>query len=198
MNKQKILDIMLDVETLGTSNNALLLQIAAVPFTLESGEVVGSTYFNQFINPSSCLNVGMDIDLGTITWWLKQDKSAIKKVLVEALLSNNNISQVLTNFNSFLAGTACDYDSIRLWGNGILSDNLWLTSAYTLSGVDNPFRHYQHNDVRTIVDLGWRFLDKDIKASEVFTGEKHNALDDCKHQIKYVTKIVKELTKRTR
>lgn len=187
-----IMHIMLDLETLGNKTSPVIIQIAAVPFTLNEGTLCGE-YFEELIDPTSCVKKGLNVDGDTVTWWLKQDKDVVRKVFSESV-NAKPIDEVLMEFSEWIRNLQLQGE-IRVWGNGLMSDNRWLLSAFEKCGIQNPIRHWQHSDVRTLVDLGENILGRDWKSETVFVGEKHNAIDDCKHQIEYVCKIYEELGK---
>lgn len=189
-----MIHVMLDLETFGNKTNPAIIQIAAVAFNLD-GTLIENGEFNVLINPSSCVKRGLKVDQDTVTWWLKQDKSVVEKVFAKSIIDGSDLEDALGMFSMYLSNlrNKSDDGEIRVWGNGIYSDNKWLGSAYEACNMNDPIRHWQHSDVRTIVDLGINLLGKDIKSETSFDGEKHNAIDDCKHQIKYLTQIIREI-----
>lgn len=192
----KILDIMLDLETFGVGNNPVIIQLSAVPFDIEAGLIVDEHLtFNMLIEPMSCVSKGLTVNGSTVEWWLKQNMTVIDKVFVESVKNGNGLSDTLNAFSKFLkeAKEKCGVQEIRLWGNGLLADNKWLESAYEACKIPNPWKYHEHSDVRTLVDIGLRVFNIDPKKEIPFTGEKHNAIDDCKHQIKYCSEIYKRL-----
>lgn len=189
---KKYIDVMLDLETLGVGNSPVIIQIAAVIFDIKTGE--SFECFNEFINPKSGIDSGLDLDISTIEFWLKQDQEAIDKVIIPALKSENNLKDVLISFSKFIEDAEyCRDATVRVWGNGILADNKWIQSAYSKAGLKTPWKYNADNDVRTLVDLGKRILEIDPKKTIEFTGIKHDALHDCEHQIKYCSEIYKKL-----
>lgn len=74
------------------------------------------------------------------------------------------------------------------WGNGSTFDITILEAWFNAVGVRCPWKFWNVRDVRTAVDL------LGINPKE-FTrdGTYHNALDDCLHQIKYLTSGTKTL-----
>ena len=77
---------------------------------------------------------------------------------------------------------------IKVWGNGSTMDITILQSAYEYFNMSIPWQYWAVNDVRTIVDLN-----PEIKKNCTFEGVKHNPIDDCKHQIKYLTETIKNI-----
>lgn len=189
----KILDIMLDLETLGLGNTPVISQISAVAFDITTGTTFEA--FNHKVKPQSCVQLGMKIDGGTVEWWLKQEQSVLEKVIVGSITSGTNLKEVLIQFNEYVEQIKKSHsaEEVRIWGNGTLADNKWLESAYTLAKLPLPYKYWENSDVRTLVDLGWRLTGVDFKKNTEFVGEKHNAIDDCKHQIKYCSEIYKKL-----
>jgi len=187
---KKYTDVMVDLETLGNSDSPTIIQLSAVKFNSLTGETFEE--FSKFIDPRSCILAGLKSDGSTLDWWLRQDKKVFEDVVLKSLSEGLPLTQVLAEFSRFLCENEED---IRIWGNGIMSDNVWIHNAYKASGVANPIKFWQHSDVRTIVDLGRNLLDKDYKKEVIFIGDPHNAIDDCKHQIRYVCKIIEELKK---
>jgi exodeoxyribonuclease VIII len=189
-----IIDVMLDLETLGLGNTPVISQLSAVIFDIETGTTFEE--YNEKVSPQSCVKLGLKIDAGTVEWWLKQDQSILENVIVKSITGGKNIKEVLATFSNFLKDIKKTHKAkeIRIWGNGTLADNKWLESAFDLAQVEKPFKYWEHSDVRTLVDLGWRLTGVDHKKDLKFEGEKHNAIDDCKHQIKYCSAIYKELT----
>ena len=68
MEKKPILDIMVDLETASTKEDAAILSWAMVPFDRENKRY-GFDYFYKLVNMTSCFMAGMDVDKGTQQWW---------------------------------------------------------------------------------------------------------------------------------
>lgn len=191
---RQVLDIMLDLETLGVGNSPVISQLSAVAFDMDSGDTFEE--FNQKITPQSGVSLGLKLDVSTMEWWLKQDQKVLENVIVASITKGTAIKDVLVAFSAYLkdAKKVHDAKELRVWGNGTLADNKWLESAFDLAGIEKPFKYWEHSDVRTLVDLGWRITGRDLKKETEFIGEKHNAIDDCKHQIRYCSAIWNEFS----
>tara|TARA_Y100000034_G_scaffold136636_1_gene214281 strand:- start:4846 stop:5436 length:591 start_codon:yes stop_codon:yes gene_type:complete len=186
-------DIMLDLETLSLEDNPVIIQLSAIQFDLKTGQTYSE--FSETINPKSCIESGLALDSSTISWWLTQEMTAINDVFINSITSGKELSSVLDDFSNFVKNVREGNERISVWGNGILADNLWLKSAYSNSKKKIPWKYFENKDVRTLADLGSRILNKDIKNETKFEGVQHNAIDDCKHQIKYCHEIYKQLEK---
>lgn len=69
-----------------------------------------------------------------------------------------------------------------------VADNVWNTSAYKAYGMKRPWYYFGERCVRTLVhgfgELVGRDFAREVRAN--FEGTPHDALDDGKHQIRYL------------
>lgn len=177
-------DLMVDLETLGTGPESVIVSIGAAFFNPKTGEVGDKFYGN--IDLESSINYG-DVDASTIKWWLQQSVDARK-----VFDGGHDLKVVLEDLSKGICASS-SVDEVRIWGNGSTFDNAILRNAYNTTGIDVPWKFWNDRDVRTVVDLGYRMLNVDLKKATEFTGTQHNALDDVLHQIKYVSKIYQGL-----
>jgi len=63
----KYTDLMLDLETVGTTPGCAIIQIAAVPFNIETGEI-SDNVFNMSINLEEQLANGYTSNQDTLDW----------------------------------------------------------------------------------------------------------------------------------
>ena len=180
-------DLMIDIETLATDSNALVCSISAIQFNLDTGQI--GEKFEIGLNWDEQISKGAVVDMGTVRWWLSQDKQAQNSLLS---LSCSNVNNALNDFNRWLADTfKSSFSNIRLWGNGATFDNVIVENLFKRHNVEFFIRFWNHRDVRTLVDVS----NIDLRTF-IFEGIKHNGLDDCKHQIKYCVaakKLIKEV-----
>jgi hypothetical protein len=164
--------IMLDLETLGTGPNALVLSIGAVVFDPDASAFVAT--------PDNCfhfrLDVGVqqrvlkrDIDADTVMWWMQQPDEARTALRGPGVHPNH----ALAAFTSFI-GANLD----GLWGNGADFDNVILGSLYASCSLTRPWSYGKNRCFRTLKSLK---LPKKYVAP-VRQGTHHNALDDAIYQ----------------
>lgn len=189
-----MIDIMIDLETLGIRDDALVTQISAKAFRLgkQTSDMANVNPFNRFLDFKS-LDVLENVEVGTLNFWLKD---AHNVETFKSMLSRNsdtpdtcNDYDLWHNFHSWLAQFASSED-IRVWGNGISFDIVKIKTNFQRFGLDIPFMFWNERDVRTIVDLGAEKLgitSRDFQKS-VPNNDKHNALADVNWQIDYVQK----------
>lgn len=172
----KFKDVMLDIETLGVNPGAVVLRISAVQFDMETGET--DLEFDSGISLESSLKAGLVIEASTLKWWMSQSETAREL----AFNSDIDIHDALHKFRVFIDFIGPD---IRVWGNGVRFDVGLLEALYKKVGETLPFTGYNERDVRTLVSFC-----PEIKANMKFEkGERHVAIDDCKHQIRYCSAI---------
>jgi hypothetical protein len=181
-------DITIDLETLSTSNNPVILQLAAVAFNIETGVVYRK--YNMYISLKSCLDVGLRIDANTLEWWTRQDNNLFQQVLS----GKKQLKQTLNDFNKWLTSVTIENQStkeqIHLWGNGILADNTWLKSAYEACDMIYPIHFLNDRDIRTLLEIAAKRADistNDIRNKIPQQGEKHNALNDALYASKLIS-----------
>ncbi|HAW1513909.1 TPA: exonuclease [Escherichia coli] len=177
--------LMIDLETMGTNTNAPIVVIGAVFFDPQTGEI--GPVFYIVISLTDAMNTGAVPDGGTIEWWLKQSSEARAAILTDQV----KLKDALSRFREFI-NEYSDEKFVQVWGNGATFDNAILRTSYERLDIPCPWRYYNDRDVRTIVELG-KTIDFDARTVIPFEGVRHNALDDARHQAKYVTATIQKL-----
>lgn len=169
---------MIDLETLSTNPNAVILTVGGVkfdPFT--KTEPSQGMYFR--VDVDSQTELGRDVMQDTLDWWGKQDP----KIMEEALGDHDriNLQQAIKTINKWCVGVDV------FWCQGPLFDYAILQNLYGQLGVPVPWNYWQIRDSRTLFNL----VPKD--PNEVRTG-LHNALEDCYFQARKVQKVYEKLS----
>jgi hypothetical protein len=137
------MDVMLDLETLGTMPGCVILSIGAVAF---DSTAIHAT-FEALLDPRSCQRAGLTIDADTVMWWLGQEEAA-RAALIRG--STMSLNAALTEFTSWLNPGE---RTIRLWSKGPSFDATVLRAAYRAADLVVPWDFRQERCVRTILDL---------------------------------------------
>ena len=177
--------LMIDLETMGTNTNVPIVVIGAVFFDPQTGEI--GPVFYIVISLTDAMNTGAVPDGGTIEWWLKQSSEARAAILTDQVKLKDALSQFREFINEY-----SDEKFVQVWGNGATFDNAILRTSYERLDIPCPWRYHNDRDVRTIVELG-KTIDFDARTVIPFEGVRHNALDDARHQAKYVSAIWQKL-----
>ena len=178
-------NIMIDIETLGTSADAVILSVSACYFEPSTGEI--GDKFDKQINLKASIAAGRDIDASTVLWWMSQDDNARKQFATNHKAAK--MTDVLKDFATFIKPKSL------VWGNGASFDLTILSTAYARCKLPLPWMFWDERDVRTIVHIG-QALGFNPKKDMPFKGVRHNALDDSIHQSKYVSAIWQLITKK--
>lgn len=168
-------DIMLDLETLGTRHDAMIIQIGACYFDRETGEI--GRAFSVNIDPKGYEDK-FTIDYGTIAWWFQQSDAARRAVMGNTL----SLEEALRILGDFFF----DPSDVCIWSHATF-DMPILANAFNIVGIKNrlPFRNAR--DIRTLMDLAGP------SAPMSRDGIHHNALDDCKYQVEYCVQAMQKL-----
>jgi len=166
--------LMIDLETLGTRADSIILSIGAVKFGLESGEIDNNGFYGS-IDIESNLDAGRRMEEDTLLWWLKQPAAA-QQVFHEDKLP---LEQILTDLSDWLG-----HDDWLVWAKGPNFDTAILEHAYKSFGMTVPWKFWNTRCVRTYQGLPGA---KNIRVDPV--GMKHNALSDAFQQAQTIQRI---------
>lgn len=167
-----MLDIMLDLETLGNGPRAAIRAIGAVSFDMNG--VDDDCVFYAKVNLNTCVAAGLELDPDTVLWWLAQGEAARAEMCRGEGMPLN---EALDYFEAFVAGR-----QVRVWGNGAAFDNTILASAYRALGRPTPWKFYNDRCYRTMKSMH-------PHVTMPRSGTHHNALDDAKSQAAHLIQI---------
>ena len=170
--------VMVDLETLSTSDNALIVSIGAVRFNPLAPEVFDQFHVGIDLDSLPGNAYGFDISPATVGWWLASDRAAGRDALSQ--VDKTDIASALDGFSLWLGPNA------RVWGNGASFDNVILRNAYEKLGLEAPWPFYRDRCYRTIKNLA-----PELKAERI--GAHHSALDDALTQVSHLQKLVSYL-----
>ena len=160
-------NLMIDIETLGTSKNSVILSIGAVQFS-EKG--VEKKFYVQ-VDPTSCTDWGLQIDARTVMWWLDQSDEARKA------LSSSKGEAIDVALDMLIA--EFKWKDVIVWANGIDFDFTILEEAMKATGRAVPWAYWSKMDYRTVKNLAPRDV---YNACKVENPVAHNALADATAQ----------------
>ena len=139
------MNLMIDLETLGTVPGSAILTIGACVFT----DVIGNTFY-QPVSLKSQIRYGFSIDQETINWWSKQNKAA-QNAAFKRDKKERSIRNSLINLSKFIEENKVKY----VWGHGASADPVWLEDAYRKVGLKIPWAFQDVRDTRTIYSAAW-------------------------------------------
>lgn len=173
-------DVMIDLETLGTTPDAVILGIAAVKFDpfddyLEKGlDVTDLPALDLLVDVDTQPN--RSVEDSTLEWWSKQDPVVQEKMF--STQGRVSFEQALEQLHQFVWNTGG-----RIWAQGTQFDISILEHSFRSLNRAYPWRYSQARDSRTLLDL--------VNVS--LPNATHDAVADCFRQIVGVQKALATL-----
>ena len=167
------MDIMIDIETVGTGPDACILTIAAQTFDPNALGYLPQDYYAR-VDIDSQPN--REVDDATVEWWATQPQEAQDEAFGEE--GRISLKQALEELSKL-----CFHCNLT-WANGTTFDMVILENAYKQEQLTLPWRFWNVRDARTVYSL-YPDLPKP-KAS-------HHALEDCKRQIDLLQQTLQHL-----
>lgn len=169
--------VMIDLETLGMNESAVVLSIGAVAFS-PSG--LGDEFYIE-INPDKYPGT---VDLSTVQFWMEQERKGTKC----PIYGTASMQEALIELGAYLSNLCQgQFGKLVIWANGTDFD---LPKLCYMHGKNNnviPWTYNAVRDTRTIYKLFSVYGTKPDRAGH------HNALADAKWQAEYLTSILKNL-----
>lgn len=175
-------NLMLDIETLGLGSNALVVAIGAVFFDPKTGNL--GEEFYRVLDYQDQINLGRVPTLSTVKFWFGQSEEARQVFLQDGVPT----ALALQDFHKFVTSN-CPIDNVTPWGNGPSFDLTITESLMSDFKIAVPWRFWNVRCLRTFKD--YIYNGKDLKREGIY----HNAIDDCKQQIRIVCEGVKRMTR---
>lgn len=167
---------MIDLETLSTNPDAVILTVGGVKFDPHTQmKPYDEMYFR--IDVDSQTAMGRSVQQNTLDWWGTQPNEIAEEALGEK--DRISIEDACKKINKFSVGVDV------FWCQGPLFDYAILQNLYAQLNKPLPWNYWQIRDSRTLFNLVPRDQSKRIGL--------HNALEDCKFQAKKVQNVYRQL-----
>lgn len=186
---QSEIGVMLDLETLGLDDDAVILQIALTPFDKNFNQnPSGIPSFNETISVVQSLIEGFTVTQGTLNFWKEQlTKTDVHSKLFEGV----NFPQKVANLLSEWLKEYFDNEYFDIWSNRILFDIPkvdGLLKKYDLQPLTAWTKYNRIYDFPGYVDSATLIYPNGVETYKRFLNGKygnlvHNALADCDYQI---------------
>ena len=168
------MDIMLDIETLATSPDSVILTFGAIKFDPFNPSIQMSDGIYFRINVDEQIDLGRRVDEGTVAWWGTQSAEVREEALGET--DRVSLEDFTKALNKFVVGAT------RIWAQGPVFDVVILENLYRQIGKPAPWQYYSIRDSRTLL----KALGDDRKGGALL----HNALADAVSQAEAVQSAV--------
>jgi hypothetical protein len=174
-----MIHVMHDLETWALSSPIpVLVSLGAVKF---DGEKIIDR-FHVGVDPADCQRFGLEMEAGTVDWWMHDDRKPARDQLVE--IGRVDLYAALDVFSMWVQQTEKDQLG-SVWSNGSSFDNAKLANIYRKIGIEWPFKHNQEECYRTMKNR-W----PDVPFTRI--GTHHGALDDAESQAMHLMLIAAE------
>ena len=169
---------MIDLETLGTKQDTVILTIGGVKFNPNAISEHHSELYYRF-EVDEQLSKGRTTDKSTLEWWQKQDPAVMEEALGDH--DRQPVQNILSELNKWCVGV----DTI--WCQGPVFDIGILENIYRQYEMHIPWPFWKIKDSRTLFGI----MPKDPRKQIKF--DAHNALEDCKVQSLCVQQTIQQL-----
>lgn len=174
-------NLMLDIETLGTEPNSVILSIGAALF-----DEKGVHHSKHWVLSSLAqIRAGRTVDPETLMWWDKQSPEA-REVITQASQSSKTVSNDLGEFIVWVKDRV-DPEKVLVWSNGASFDVVLIESLARQLGLVVPWNFRNIRCYRTARAL------LPINTQAQRAGVHHNAEHDAIFQAEIVAAILREL-----
>ena len=164
--------VMIDLETLGTKPDSVILSLAALKFDPYSNkEPTDGIYIKLDVDQQVALPRTIDED--TLNWWAKQSDEIREEAMGEQ--DRVSLKTATKELNKFLVGVD------KIWAQGPVFDIVILENLYRQLNIPAPWNYWQIADCRTLFSLE----EDPRKKGDLL----HNPLYDCVIQAKGVQEI---------
>lgn len=168
---------MLDLETLSTRPNAVILSIGAVKFDPFTDRIDVDEGLDLRIDVDEQSALGRDIQEETVKWWETQPREVQNAAFDPD--GRIRLDSFVRTLNKFLVGAD------NIWAQGPAFDIVILEDLYRQLQIPTPWQFWQIRDSRTLFGVHGDPRDKNRQGA-------HNALMDCCYQAMGVQQIYQQ------
>jgi exodeoxyribonuclease VIII len=163
------MELMIDIESLGTTAGSPVVTIGAVlfdPYSCDSSEVLANRALNIRIDVSDSVNLSRGVEGGTLRWWFEQKDEAIKALIGSDCVSMQEALLKLWRYchergafvnKEFFEGLSNYPKTNRYWAKDPDFDMQLMRYYYEHPSMDahSPWKFWECRSVRTVQDLAW-------------------------------------------
>jgi exodeoxyribonuclease VIII len=185
-NEDIMKNVMIDIETLGTTPNSCILQVAAVMWD-NFGRIDEGISFDLSVTEQ--VNLGRKIDSRTVSWWMDGKVSPEVRQSVLGRSETLRFHDGMEKLNDYIGSAYGDKGGINVWANPPQFDISIIRSAMESCSIIPVWQHWEERDLRTL-----RNVCKECNITfEKKNESHHSALSDAKHQAEEVIHLMKGL-----
>ena len=171
------MDIVLDIETLSTRPDAVVLTIGAVKFDVNADDIDTNSGFYTRVDVNEQIEMGRHVSDDTVKWWSTQPKDVWDEALSED--NRDSVKDALMGLNKFLVCGG------NIWVQGPVFDIATLENLYRQINMPPPWHYWNIRDSRTLFGVHGDPREKNHQHA-------HNAMIDCYIQGRAIQRVFKD------
>lgn len=182
-------DIHVDIETLGTRADSIILSIGAC---LRDPRTKALRTFYIVIDPHQ---PDRHVDEATVAWWDMPDQAEAKALLLDA--DKHPLRTALSEFARWLRMSVPEEGDRVMWGNGSDFDNAILAHAFSTNGLPVPWAFWNNESLRTLRRIEARLCSQLRRntTSRVRPSVAHSALADAEAQLLWAEAMLSNIVR---
>lgn len=159
--------VMIDIETLGIENDAVILEVGAVAFTRDT-QLKGPTFSGKVDMKSQR---GRAIEADALEWWMaKEREERFRNLISHFPFGKMRLDNVIECLAMFLRLHLAEDGEVWVKGD---FDLRILSHVYKANQKEEPWKYYQSRELRTV-----------LKLAKIENGATtHAALEDANRQV---------------
>jgi 3' exoribonuclease, RNase T-like len=174
--------MMIDLETLGTSTNAMVVTVAAVVFNVDPAGIEFGPGIDMSVDIERAAKDGAVINVDTVTWWLTQSEEA-REALVAKLVKGDLETAVLHELSLLYAEYT--HPLTQVWSLPAAFDLRLLREMAARHDMALPWPHWQERCLRTAAAMHPRGKELRVKPELA-----HDAMSDAVAQARWLGRLM--------
>ena len=182
--------IVIDLETLDTSTDAVVLSIGYA-----WGTHKGYAANQVNLETTSQRLKGRTAGVDTLVWWSNQPKETQARAVENPEITEVALAKV-ASFIEKITEKCGGSNAVSIWGNSPSFDLAILASLFKQYGVEVPWKYYQEKDLRTLgaaAGISFKEWQKQRLPDETTVVIPHYAKHDAIEEIEFVFYCLKRL-----
>ncbi len=173
------LGFMVDIETLGTSTESVVVQLAIQPWIMDDESVkIAPMFYDIPIGPQLDMIPARSVSADTLGWWMKQSDAARESINFIGGDFEELKASMLHMIRQF--SVIANGQPYEVWARGPQFDIAIIESLLRQCGLSAPWEYNTVRDLRTLMALA-NLSSNDVPKPAGFVA--HHALWDAKFQI---------------
>lgn len=182
------MDIIVDLETLGTDVDSTVIQIACSAFSFKTGNLLGEPFVG-YLALDTMKQEDIKASGSTLKWWMTQNRDVFESIINNPFrMTHDGLWEAFFNWLSERMMECRDKgEELKIWGNGISFDCAMVKHNLG-ERYDAVIHFWNERDARTLVDMHCRsmgYSDRNFKKQFDREG-KHDAMVDIAIEAEYL------------